>query len=76
MNARQSKTPRLARRRKSPQKKSFFLRGLVTLLPAVLTIVLFGIVLQVADKYVNRPINQAIYWALESNVLGWELLER
>lgn len=56
-------------------KKSFFLRGLATLLPAVLTIVLFGLVVQVADKYVTRPINRTIYWSLESNALGWSILD-
>ena len=55
-------------------RKSFFLRGLVTLLPAILTIVLFGLVVQVADKYVTRPINQTIYWCLESNAVGWKVL--
>ena len=68
--------PAAPRRSRKKSRKSFFLRGLVTLLPAVLTIVLFGLVLQVADQYVNRPINQAIYWTLESNGLGWKVLAR
>ena len=57
-------------------RKSFFLRGLVTLLPIILTIVLFGLVVQVADKYVTGPINRALSWSLESNEVGWNLLRR
>lgn len=55
-------------------RKSFFLRGLVTLLPAILTIVLFGLVVQVADKYVTGPINRSLSWSLESNSAGWSVL--
>lgn len=55
-------------------RKSFFLRGLITLLPAILTIVLFGLVVQVADKYVTGPINRTLSWSLESNTAGWSVL--
>lgn len=55
-------------------RKSFFLRGLVTLLPIILTIVLFGLVVQVADKYVTGPINRTLSWSLESNRVGWSIL--
>ncbi len=55
-------------------RKSFFLRGLITLLPAILTIVLFGLVVQVADKYVTGPINRTLSWSLESNSAGWSVL--
>ena len=55
-------------------RKSFFLRGLVTLLPVILTIVLFGLVVQVADKYVTGPINRTLSWSLESNRVGWQVL--
>ena len=57
-------------------RKSFFLRGLVTLLPAILTIVLFGLVVQVADKYVTGPINRGLSWSLESNSAGWSVLRQ
>ncbi len=55
-------------------RKSFFLRGIITLLPVILTIVLFGLVVQVADKYVTGPINRALSWSLESNTAGWSVL--
>lgn len=54
----------------------FFFRGLVTLLPVLLTVVVFGLVLQMVDRYVTGPINSMIYWSLERNALGWEALDR
>ncbi len=54
--------------------RSFF-RGLVTLLPVLLTIVIFGLVFQMVDRYVTGPINTAIYWFLEGNGLGWKALD-
>jgi len=54
----------------------FFLRGLVTLAPAVLTLVVFGLLIQTVGKYVTGPINGAIYWSLESNSFGWKVLRR
>ncbi|HED64213.1 MAG TPA: DUF502 domain-containing protein [Planctomycetes bacterium] len=53
----------------------FFLRGLVTLLPVVLTIVVFGLLFQMVNRYVTGPINDAIYWSLERNALGWKALD-
>ena len=54
----------------------FFLRGLVTLLPVVLTLVIFGLLIQMIDRYVTGPINDVIYWSLERNSLGWSALEK
>ena len=49
------------------RKKSFFLRGVVTVLPAVLTLFILVTVVQFAKNYVTTPINTAIYWCLEGN---------
>lgn len=54
----------------------FFLRGLIALLPAVLTLVVFGLAFQMGDRYVTGPINRTIYWCLEHNPLGWKALDR
>lgn len=54
----------------------FFVRGLITLGPAILTIVIFGLLLQVIDRYITGPINSVIYWTLEENTLGWVGLKR
>jgi uncharacterized membrane protein len=55
---------------------AFFFRGLVTLLPVVLTLVVFGLLFQMVDRYVTGPINSTIYWSLERNALGWQALEQ
>ena len=57
-------------------KKSFFLRGLITILPAVLTLFILVTVVQFAQNYVTTPINSTIYWLLEDNALGWKVLHR
>jgi uncharacterized membrane protein len=54
---------------------AFFFRGLVTLLPVVLTLVVFGLLFQMVNRYVTGPINSTIYWTLERNALGWQALE-
>ncbi|NOT29104.1 MAG: DUF502 domain-containing protein [Planctomycetes bacterium] len=54
---------------------AFFFRGVVTLLPVVLTLVVFGLLFQMVNRYVTGPINAAIYWSLEGNALGWKALE-
>jgi len=75
--------PRFRRKPKPKKKKpapkgigGFFLRGLITVLPVVLTLVVFGLLFQMVDRYVTGPINQTIYWSIEGNGLGWRLLER
>ena len=57
-------------------KKSFFLRGLITILPAALTLFILVTVVQFAQNYVTTPINSTIYYLLEGNTLGWKVLER
>ena len=64
---------------KSAQNKSgsltgFFFRGVVTLLPVVLTLVVFGLLFQMVTRYVTGPINAVIYWSLERNAAGWQAL--
>ncbi len=54
----------------------FFLRGVVTLAPVVLTLVIFGLLYQMVDRYVTGPINRTIYWSLEGTGLGWKALDR
>jgi len=54
---------------------AFFLRGIVTLLPVVLTLVVFGLLFQMVNRYVTGPINAGIYWALEHNAFGWKALD-
>jgi uncharacterized membrane protein len=61
--------------RKPKGLSGFFLRGIVTLLPVVLTVVIFGLLFQMVDRYVTGPINATIYWSLERNSLGWKALE-
>jgi len=66
----------------SPNKKGqpsqvarFFFRGLLTLLPIVLTLVVFGLLYNMVRTYVTGPINRGIYWSLEHNALGWKALD-
>jgi uncharacterized membrane protein len=61
---------------KAPKKSftMFFLRGLGALLPLVLTIFIFVTLIGFARTYVTKPINNTIYWTLESNSFGWKAL--
>jgi len=64
---------------KKPPKRSlalFFLRGLGALLPLVLTIFIFVTLINFVRTYVTTPINSTIYWSLESNGLGWKVLDK
>lgn len=74
------KTPRAERRAfeppTRPRRKSFFFRGLVTVLPVALTIFILASVVRFAQDYVTGPINSTIYWLLEGNSLGWKLLRK
>ena len=58
----------------SKKKKNFFVRGLVVLLPAVLTIFVFATVVQFVNTYLTKPINAAILTVLDGNSLGWQAL--
>jgi len=60
---------------KNKPNRSFFLRGLVALLPAMLTTFAFVFIIQFTTRYVTGPINSAIYWSLESNAAGWAVLD-
>lgn len=70
----------LPRKKKSKKTKKrpqgFFLRGLVTILPAVLTLFILMTVLRFAQDYVTTPINRTIYWSIETNKWGWKLLTK
>lgn len=66
---------KLRQRLKVRRRRGFFLRGLVVLLPAVLTIFVFTTCWQFVNTYVTGPINGAIYGFLEGNGLGWTFLE-
>ena len=59
---------------KNKPNRSFFLRGLVALLPAMLTTFAFVFIIQFTTRYVTGPINSAIYWSLEGNAAGWTIL--
>ena len=72
-------TARKEGKRRRPQRRGlgrFFFRGLVTLLPVILTLIVFGLLFQFVNQYVTAPINRAIYWSLDHNALGWQGLER
>lgn len=76
--ASRSKTKTKPRAKKKAGPKGlggFFLRGLITLLPVILTVVVFGLLFQMVDRYVTGPINTTIYWSLEGNALGWKALD-
>ena len=60
---------------KNKPNRSFFLRGLTALLPAMLTTFAFVFIIQFTTRYVTGPINSAIYWTLEGNAAGWAVLE-
>lgn len=60
---------------KNKPSRNFFLRGLVALLPAMLTTFAFVFIIQFTTRYVTGPINSAIYWTLERNAIGWTVLE-
>jgi uncharacterized membrane protein len=55
-------------------RKSFLLRGVIRLLPAVLTIAVLTVVVQFVNRYVTSPVNAGLYWSLERNALGWDVL--
>ena len=62
------------KRSKRSRLALLFLRGLVTVLPVVLTVFIFVTIFQFASNYVTRPVNDTIYWCLEGNALGWQAL--
>ena len=71
--------PKKGKGKKKAQRKSmtlFFVKGLGALLPIVLTIFVFVTVVNFARTYVTKPINNTIYWSLESNGWGWKALDK
>jgi len=61
--------------RRGPGRTLRFLkRGLGTVLPIVGTIAILAIAFSAVDRYAVGPINRAIYWSLEHNPVGWNLL--
>jgi len=68
------------RRRRSPgeekPKKSIFLRGVITILPAVLTLFILVTAVRFVQDYIITPVNTTIYWLLEGNALGWKVLAK
>ena len=84
MSLRPQQPKKRLRRQKKPKQTTarksslggFFIRGVITLLPPVITLVIFGLLYQMSDRYVTGPINKTIYWSLERNALGWNGLAR
>ena len=77
----QDKLNRAARRalRSQPKeprtkKRNFFVRGLVVLLPTVLTVFIFATIVQFVNTYLTKPINQTILTVLDGNAVGWKAL--
>ena len=75
MSEKPDKPKRKKKAKSNRPKKSFFLRGIITILPAVLTLFILVTVVQFAQNYVTTPINSTIYWLLEGNALGWQVLD-
>jgi uncharacterized membrane protein len=68
-------SPLVERKEPKPKKnKNFFVRGLVVLLPTVLTIFIFVTVLGFVNTYLTTPINNTLLTMLDSNGLGWKIL--
>lgn len=65
---------RRRQKRETKKKRNFFVRGLVVLLPTVLTIFIFATVVQFVNTYLTQPINGTILTILDSNALGWKAL--
>ena len=74
------KKPVFRRRRRSPgeekPKRSIFIRGVITILPAVLTLFILVTAVRFVQDYIITPVNTTIYWLLEGNTLGWKVLDK
>jgi len=73
--ARAAKRERKLQKKQAKKKKNFFVRGLVVLLPTVLTVFIFATVVQFVNSYLTKPINATILTVLDGNTLGWQALE-
>lgn len=69
-----AKRERRRQKREKKKQKNFFVRGLVVLLPTVLTIFIFATVVQFVNTYLTKPINATILTVLDSNAVGWQAL--
>lgn len=67
-------TPDERRQPKPKKSRNFFVRGLIVMLPTVLTIFVFVTVLNFVNTYLTTPINNALLTLLDSNALGWRVL--
>ncbi|MEZ6017126.1 MAG: DUF502 domain-containing protein [Planctomycetota bacterium] len=66
---------RKERKAPKPKKKmNFFVRGLVVLLPTVLTVFVFVTVVNFVNTYLTTPINGTLLTLLDSNGFGWKVL--
>jgi len=72
MTAAKKRTPEQPTPKKT--RRGFFIRGLIVVLPTVLTVFILVSTLQFADRYVAGPINRVIYTALDGNAAGWQVL--
>ncbi len=70
-----AKRERKRQKKAAKKQKNFFVRGLVVLLPTVLTIFIFATVVQFVNTYLTKPINGTILTVLDGNSLGWKALE-
>jgi len=66
--------PRRPAKKKKLKSKNFFVRGLVVLLPTVLTVFIFVTVVNFVNTYLTTPINSTLLTMLDSNGLGWKVL--
>lgn len=69
-----AKRERRRQKKAKKKQKNFFVRGLVVLLPTVLTIFIFATVVQFVNTYLTKPINGTILTILDGNSLGWKAL--
>lgn len=69
-----AKRERKRQKREKKKPRNFFMRGLVVLLPTVLTLFIFATVVQFVNTYLTKPINNTILTLLDSNALGWQAL--
>ena len=62
-------------RRKRNRLQAFFIRGLITVLPVLFTVFILVGAFRFVDGNVTGPVNSVIYWAIENNGAGWQVLE-
>ena len=74
-----ARRPRIPRRRhRAPRKKKpggVIVRGVVMVLPIILTVTVLVFLFNFVANNVTTPINRTIYWCLDSNGFGWQALD-